>query len=63
MNRINGEQISENVLARRFEGHNIFGQVEGVKNSKSRHFKHVTTLIGINDCVSNEFDAKESVKS
>ena len=63
VNRINGEQISENVLARGFCGHKIFALLERVRNSKSRHFKHVTTLIGINDCLSNDFDAKEAVSS
>ena len=55
VNRINGEQISENVLARGFGGHTISALLERVRNSKSRHFKHVTTLIGINDCLSNDF--------
>ena len=63
VNRINGEQISENVLARGFGGHTISALLERVRNSKSRHFKHVTTLIGINDCLSNDFDAKEAVSS
>ena len=63
VNRINGEQVSENVLARGFGGHKISALLERVRNSKSRHFKHVTTLIGINDCLSNYFDAKEAVSS
>ena len=52
-----------NVLARGFGGHTISALLERVRNSKSRHFKHVTTLIGINDCLSNDFDAKEAVSS
>ena len=63
VNRINGEQISEKVLARGFGGHKISALLERVRNSKSRHFKHVTTLIGINDCLSSDFDAKEAVSS
>ena len=63
VNRINGEQISKNVLARGFGRHTISALLERVRNSKSRHFKHVTTLIGINDCLSNDFDAKEAVSS
>ena len=62
-NRINGEQISENVLARGFGGHTISALLERVRNSKSRLFKHVTSLIGINDCLSNDFDAKKAVSS
>ena len=58
VNRINGEKISENVLAR-----GISALLERGRNSKSRPFKHVTTLIGINDCLSNDFDAKEAVSS
>ena len=63
VNRINGEQISEIVLARGFGGHKFSALLERVRNSKSRHFKHVTTLIGINDCLSSDFDAKEAVSS
>ena len=63
VNRINGEQISENVLARGFGGHTVSALLERVRNSKSQHFKHVTTLIGINDCLSNDFNAKEAVSS
>ena len=63
VNRITGEQISENVLARGFGGHKISALLERVRNSKSRHFKHLTTLIGINDCLSSDFDAKEAVSS
>ena len=63
VNRINGEQISENVLARGFSGHKISALLERVRNSKSQHSKYVTTLIGINDCLSNDFDAKEAVSS
>ena len=51
------------MLARGFGGHTISALLERVRNSKSRHFKHVTTLIGINDCLSNDFDAKEAVSS
>ena len=46
-----------------FGGHTISALLERVRNSKSRHFKDVTTLIGINDCLSNDFDAKEAVSS
>ena len=63
VNRINGEQISENVLASGFGGHTISALLERVRNRKSRHFKHVITLIGLNDCLSNDFDAKEAVSS
>ena len=51
------------MLARGFGGHTISALLERVRNNKSRHFKHVTTLIGINDCLSNDFDAKEAVSS
>ena len=50
-------------MARGFGGHKISALLERVRNSKSRHFKHVTTLIGISDCLSNDFDAKEAVSS
>ena len=50
-------------MARGFGGHKISALLERVRNSKSRHFKHVSTLIGINDCLSNDFDAKEAVSS
>ena len=51
------------MLARGFGGHKISALLERVRNSKSRHFKHVTTLIGVNDCLSSDFDAKEAVSS
>ena len=51
------------MLARGFGGHKISALLERVRNNKSRHFKHVTTLIGINDCLSSDFDAKEAVSS
>ena len=51
------------MLARGFVGHKTSALLERVRNSKSRHFKHVTTLIGINDCLPNDFDEKEAVSS
>ena len=45
-------------MGNKFGEHKISALLERVRNSKSRHFKHVTTLIGINDCLSNDFDAK-----
>ena len=51
------------MLARGFGEHTISALLERVRNSKSRFFKHAATLIGINDCLSSNFDAKEAVNS
>ena len=62
VNRTNGEQISDNVLARIWGPQN-FCTGGTCKNQKTQAFKHITKLTGINDCLSDDFDANESVSN
>ena len=50
-----------NVLARGFGGHRISGLLERIANTRARKVKQVTILIGINDCLSTDFDIIEPI--
>ena len=58
-NRINGHQIGEAVIARGFGGHTVKSLLERTANTRPRKVKQVNIFIGVNDCLSDNFDVKE----
>ena len=59
-NRLHGDQIGPKVIARGFGGHTTKSLLERTSNTKPRDIKQVCILIGANDCMSENFDIKDT---
>ena len=59
-NRLHGDQIGPKVIARGFGGHTTKSLLETTSNTMPRDINQVCILIGANDCMSENFDIKDT---
>ena len=62
-NRVNGNQVGSRVVARGFGGQTTSMLLDRTSNTKARKVSQVFIFIGINDCLSPEFDVNVSAAS
>ena len=62
-NRVNGNQVGSRVVARGFGGQTTSMLLDRTSNTKARKVSQVFIFIGINDCLSPDFDVNVSAAS